>query len=546
MKKKFGFILIVFLWSLFACFAQKSGSPEYKLNVIIEPVSGNILCKVKIHNPGDSCFILTNGMKITKLKADGKSVVFHQKVFSGEEYSNVFTIGAGIPHELVIEYNGRIVPESYPYNTNSLNMIREGLVELSDHIKWFPVMKNAKPFLYQLELDMPAGYESVTSLELKKESYEKGRKLTIWESSEPSYGITIVSAKDFKMRSITRNGITLGIYYKKLPVSYIDSMEVNLMKSIELLTDLFGSPGARRNIRIIYSPRGAGGYARAPLILVSENFAMEQRKQKYGQARDFRLNTHELAHYWSRARTDTPDDWINEGLAEYSAYTISGEIFGRDFSGIILNEYKDIVNSSDTKRAIADTPAGSPDREVNRYYKPTLFLNDLHEKFGDAKQKEFFKILYNLFDDHRHATTEDFLEAIEKAYDKNTRDSVYEILYRKDQRNTGTEIPYISVDSAFSGKWTGPLSQFGTTVKFILNINLSNGKVIPTLDSPDQNVTGIPVSDLKMNQDSISFRIGVASAAFSGRLDRINSTINGEFRQRGGIFPLNLQREKIK
>ncbi len=327
---------------------------------------------------------------------------------------------------------------------------------------------------------------------------------------------------------------------------YIDSMKSNLLRSMSLLTEMFGSQGAESLVRVIYSPRAAGAYARAPLIVVSENYAMEERYHEFGPARDFRLNTHEIAHYWSLADANTPDDWINEGLAEYSALLVSEEIIGKKFSDMMIDEYKEIVSNTPTTNAIAQTPGDSRDRDVNRYYKPALLLNSIKEKFGTEQMNKFLKSLYSGFLYSKKATTQLFLDIFAKNFGKETRDSFAESLYIKnwESQKSPQNISYAVSDTAFIGTWKGPLTQFGATVKFVLNLDFKDGKFIPTLDSPDQNVTGIPLSDLKMQDDSISFKIGVASASYRGRLDRKKLTIQGEFNQRGGAYSLNLLKDQ--
>jgi hypothetical protein len=65
------------------------------------------------------------------------------------------------------------------------------------------------------------------------------------------------------------------------------------------------------------------------------------------------------------------------------------------------------------------------------------------------------------------------------------------------------------------------------------------------LDSPDQNITGIPVSDFMISGDSILYKIGVASASFRGIIDRDRKVIRGVLTQRGDNYPLDLFRKDI-
>ena len=548
MKDKIKCLLsVVILGSVFyGAFAQeKPPVTLYHLSARIDPDKSTIYGIVEITNPKSLSFILTNSLQIRKAVSDGHEATFIQKPSQFSANSSEITFEGAVPGNLIIVYSGMIREEDFPKTISSLNMIKPGLIELSDQINWFPVMKNNQSFRCILDIDLPENYVSVTNLFLKSQDTARGRILTSWESGVPVYGITFVASPGFRQSEISRNGLKVEIYYNKLPAAYIDSMKTNLLKSLNLLTEMFGSRGAESLVRVIYSPRAAGAYARAPLIVVSENYAMEERNHEFGPARDFRLNTHEIAHYWSLADANTPDDWINEGLAEYSALMVSEEIIGKNFSGMMISEYREIVSSTPTEYSIVQTPGDSREREVNRYYKPALLLNTIKEKFGDEQMKKFLRSLYSGFSDSRKATTSLFLDIFEKNFGRVTRDSFAGSLYSKnwETRKSPQNISYVVTDTVFIGTWNGPLTQFGATVRFVLNLNFAEGRFVPTLDSPDQNVTGIPLSDLKMQDDSISFKIGAASASYRGRLDRKNLTIQGEFDQRGGTYPLNLKKD---
>jgi hypothetical protein len=548
-KLKYVFTVILLMTDLLCSLGQgKNHIPEYHLYVHLNPAESSIIGTVIIMNPGDSAFLLTESMNIIKVTSDGREVAFFRKPSNNSENSMEVSLSGKLPKKLVIEYTGQIFPGSYPKTISDLNMINSRLVELSDYIDWYPRAKNNSSFLYKLDVEVPSGFKTIANGFLKNEKSTGSFNLTHWESDAAVYGITLVSAPDLWKSEYTGNGMKVEIYYSRLPVSYVDSMKVGLLKTMNLLSGIFGCPASHNLVRVIYSPRSAGGYARAPLILVSENYALEQINQKFGSARDFRLNAHEIAHYWSRADAGTSDDWINEGLAEYSALLVSEKIIGKEFSDLMLNEYNEIVNNTPTEYSIVETPADSRDREVNRYYKPTLLLNNLKQKYGEEKMKEFLRSLYKGFTEANKANTPLFLDILEKNFGKGTKDSFAAALYMKTWE-TNSNVPgifYSLADTAFTGTWTGPLTQFGATIKFVLNLNFKDGKFVPSLDSPDQNVTAIPLSDLEINNDSISFKIGVAAAGYKGRLDRNSMIIRGEFTQRGGNYTLNLSKEKNK
>jgi hypothetical protein len=134
------------------------------------------------------------------------------------------------------------------------------------------------------------------------------------------------------------------------------------------------------------------------------------------------------------------------------------------------------------------------------------------------------------------------LQTLEEKLGKEAFDFFTEGLNRKNW-NKSSEVAGAGYDADFEGTWTGGLTQFGTTTKFVLHLKKEDNKLIPVLDSPDQNVFGIPVSEMKIDGDSIICVVGVASATFSGTLNRNTKTIHGKWRQRDVDYPLNLSKE---
>ncbi len=520
------------------------GHPVYHLKVRIEPSLSSIEGNVEIEDPDGADFFLTKSLRVLRIMADGKPVSFQSNPSATQDNSFEIVPNAKNPKNLVIKYAGQIKPDSLSKTVSSVNMIKSELVELSNYIDWYPRLKKSAAFRFTLEADVPLHYVTVMGGTLKQEKVRNKRSLTRWEGVE--YSITLLAAPNLHKAAITQNGMTVEIYYDKLPSSYVETMKSNLMNAMERLVGLYGKPGDDNLVRVIYSPRSGHGYARNPLILVSEKFALEQLPHRFGPARDLRLNIHEIAHYWSRADTSTPEDWINEGLAEYSALLLSEEIVGKEFSDLLLSEYREIVDNSDSESSIVETSGDSfINREVNRYYKPAILLNEVRQRYGEEKLRQFFKALYERCLEANSATTAIFLEEMEKNIGKEARDYFSEALYRKNWKSAGPlpTYTYSPSDAIFLGRWTGGLTQSGATLKFILNLKVKEEKLVATLDSPDQNVKDIPV-EARIKGDSIFLRVRVASATYEGRLDRSQMKIEGEWRQRGIAYPLNLAKEQ--
>jgi len=532
-------IITVFLKASFA-FSQ-TVLPHYRLSVQLMPESGMITGKVEIENPGDSVIYLSKGLKILSVTSDGKTIKVQKKAGS-DTCSVAYSIKA-FPQDLIVTYSGQIKPEDFPKTISNFNLMTSEVIELTDVIDWYPKIKGHS-FTWAIQAETPSDFGLVTNGTVTKEVRSKRKRIIQAHSANPGYGISVLGSPELKKSIGQTNGYSVEIYYSKLPETYVDSMKADLLKTLQYCQDLYGSSGANHLVRIIYSPRPAGGYARGSIIVVSEKFALEQRSNKYGYARDFRLNAHEIAHFWSKANTSTPDDWINEGLAEFSALLASEKLIGKPFSGLLMSEYHGIVENTNTQTSIVETANDSWERETNRYYKPTLIFNEIRTKYGDESLGQLMRDLDSRFSEAHGATTELVLEVLEKSLGKEAKELVDEAIHRKVWNQKPSENNTVSkVDPIFIGKWSGPLTQFGTTTKFVVNIDIKDGIVVPTLDSPDQNAFGIPVSDFKQTDDSVSFKLGIASAVFTGTLDRNTQKIKGIWTQRGTDYPINLSKQ---
>jgi len=532
--------VVFFSVVVLSCEREDAVPPTYRLHVRIEPASGTLYGVAEIRNPAGSRFSLSGDMEIRRLVADGEPVSFRRVFLDSASSSTEVTIPSGIPRGLVIEYDGRVRDESYPDIINQVNMIHAGLVELASYVGWYPRLKNAAAFDFHLEVDVPSPYVTLTNGVLKQQTLRNGRALTTWESTAPSGDIALIATPGLRKRAVTHHGLTLEVYHAELPEAYVDSVTDELVESVDLLTGRFGPPSSAHLVRVVYAPRPGWGYVRAPLIIVSERYALAQRTQAFGPARDFKYIAHEIAHYWWHlADGSTPDDWINEGLAEFSSLLVSEEVIGREFAGQLVSEYRDRAAHSITDTPIAETTSDSPDRETNRYTKPVLLLLDLRERYGDAALTRFLHAAYSQFLKSRSATTEAFLDVLEQQLGSEARRSFEEALYRRGWADAVTASECCSyADSTFFGTWTGTLSQMGTEYHVILHLTPTGGQLLPAEGQRDT----LPLSEVRTTADSLIYKVGAYSIDYGGALDRATTTIRGEWRQGGLAYPLDLSR----
>ncbi|MGE0019866.1 MAG: M1 family aminopeptidase [Draconibacterium sp.] len=534
-------LLTAFGLALFTAFAgnPKIETARVDLKLKLQPATGMISGTIEYSFPQDTIILLASDFKIESVIADGK-IVFCEKTKPADlQFSTAYLLPFR-PGHLVISYSGTIKAENFPNSISNQNRLNAEMLELTDLIDWYPKLKIGRAIPFSLKIDISSDFSLVTNGVQTSETFSGEQKQYSFESVKPVYGISLLGSKGMKKSVVAAPGYTIEIYYTKLPEDYIGKMIKKLSKTVEFYQNLYNSEGSNNLIKIIYSPRSAGGYARGSVIVVSEKFAFEQLNNSWGFARDFQLNSHEIAHLWSKANWE--DYWINEGLAEFSAFLACEKFIGTEFATLLLDEYNVAIENSATQLSILETTGDSWESHINRYYKPTVLLNTLRQKYGEEKMTEFIALLNVAFVQNQGGTTVIFLNVLEEVLGKDAFDFFQMGLNRKNWNKSNGEAN-AAYDADFEGTWSGGLTQFGNTTKFVLHLKKADNKLVPVLDSPDQGAFGIPVSALKIEGDNIVCVVGVASATFLGKLDRNAKIIRGNWNQRGTEYPLELRKE---
>jgi hypothetical protein len=97
--------------------------------------------------------------------------------------------------------------------------------------------------------------------------------------------------------------------------------------------------------------------------------------------------------------------------------------------------------------------------------------------------------------------------------------------------------------AGIEGHWSGTLDASGTKLRLAVHISKGpDGALTGTLDSLDQGATGLQLSAVKVSGDDVTLELGVAGAAFVGKLDAAGNEMKGEWRQGGAALPLTLSR----
>jgi pimeloyl-ACP methyl ester carboxylesterase len=95
-----------------------------------------------------------------------------------------------------------------------------------------------------------------------------------------------------------------------------------------------------------------------------------------------------------------------------------------------------------------------------------------------------------------------------------------------------------------TGQWNGALKVQGTQLRIIFHISKTDSGYIATMDSPDQNAKGIPVTSTTFENSKLKLEITNLRFEYDGEFE--GNAIKGTLKQNGQEFPLNLSREQIE
>ncbi|MCL1850620.1 MAG: alpha/beta fold hydrolase [Bacteroidetes bacterium] len=95
-----------------------------------------------------------------------------------------------------------------------------------------------------------------------------------------------------------------------------------------------------------------------------------------------------------------------------------------------------------------------------------------------------------------------------------------------------------------TGQWNGILKVPGQSLKLVFHIQESDSGYTATIDVPDQNTFGKPVTELSFESNNLKINIQSLAIHYEGTLH--NDTIKGIFKQKGFPMSLNLYKKEQK
>ena len=98
--------------------------------------------------------------------------------------------------------------------------------------------------------------------------------------------------------------------------------------------------------------------------------------------------------------------------------------------------------------------------------------------------------------------------------------------------------------SDIDGVWLGTLDMGVSKLRLVFHITNTEDGLTGTLDSPDQNVNGMPITAITRDGASLKIELKQIAGTFEGKLNADLTTIDGTWSQAGNSFPLLLRRTK--
>ena len=376
------------------------------------------------------------GMQIESIKLDGLNVRYthtNDEVFiqlptpSSSNSTLVFVIRYhGIPADGL-----KIGPTKYGdrsfFSENWPNKARHWLPSV-DH----PYDKATSEFVVKA----PSHYQVISNgLLLEETNVDATNRLTHWKQSVPvSCWLFVLGAADFAVQHVGEvNGksIQTWVYAKDRDAGFYDFAEPT-KRVVEFYSEYVG-PYAYEKIANIAATI-SGGMETSSAIFYGEKLVTGKRTKSLRN-----VVIHEIAHQWfGNAVTETTwdDAWLSEGFATFFTQLFIEHAYGHDeYVQGFLNSKKTIYKYYSTDpdySIIADRSAeDGPVTNVITYQKGAWFLHMLRDMVGEESFQKGIRSYYSQFM-NSNATTDGFLNAMEKASGKNLKAFFNQWLYHSE------------------------------------------------------------------------------------------------------------------
>lgn len=389
--------------------------------------------EISKNNPDKKPEDFLGGIHIEKVTTDGQALEFSNK-------SQAMTVKLEQPLQpgesvsVQVQFNLKI-----PYGSQRLSYYKD----IINGAHWFPVMSvydeakhewDTKPYSktfetdyytsadYEVQFNVPDQYQVVMPGTITtRDDAETGRKV-VSTIAENTREFAFFASPNFKVDSVTRNGLTIEYYYfdnqpgkKKIVDGYIDQA----FKAIDFFSDKYGKY-PYPEFRIVES------YVEGVAIEYSRLIQMGQIGINSAPEQDT-VFVHEIAHQWFHAligNNSETESFLDEGFADFS------KVYFSEKQGDTMNGFKSIqFDDSTVDKAIASTNDEVGDWASPVYYdKGRQAIYQLYRSVGEEKFDAFMKEYFKRYV-YQNATIDGLLQTIEDVLGKEAQNDMKKALY---------------------------------------------------------------------------------------------------------------------
>ncbi|MBC7882212.1 MAG: hypothetical protein H7Y37_12875 [Anaerolineae bacterium] len=358
-------------------------------------------------------FRLNRVLRVERLKVDGRTVETLDGDTSSTATQRVYTVPCPT-RQVEVDYAGEGV-----LTKDGRNQISPELVELSVYGAWYPLLEGK--LYYRVALELDEKFVVAANGTLVKERAGQGIARYSLRSEQPVSDIALVASPAFVRLLPAKATRFEALARSTLPqrsLAHARDAADAVERAAALYREWFGDTEVPVRASVAFSPRpGPLSYARLPLIVVPEAELANSTAQGYPYLPW--LMGHEVGHFWWSYAEYTPaDDWLNEGLAEYSAAQFVREVYGPDAYTALLKSYRQATAQAGESPAIVETPSDSSWIYANRYAKPALLLDTIERSVGTPRLRAFLAALNRRGASQRRLSRADFNETARTVFDR--------------------------------------------------------------------------------------------------------------------------------
>jgi hypothetical protein len=349
----------------------------YTGDVAINPTSQQLTARWSIRFVADSgtgdsvMFLLNPGLAISR--AGGQNVLgYTSRTQDGDQVVTVqirSRIATGAQENIELDYSGAPV-----FGSDGINRIGPAWVELGLDSYWFPVFADyRKRIAAQVRIDLPPGWNAVASGVITRD----GSRLVL-TTGIPLIDIAFTASPTFAHTDAQ----STSVFWTRTDSGTVARVLQTGESCRRYLNTRYGASDSLPSVRLVLAPRTGPAYARRNYIVLTDAASMS------GAALGGYI-CHEFAHFWSSAANSSgPENWLNEGMAEYVSSRYVRATFGQAQYDSTVARWQRM--SAGQPPIWTPESAKRPSAQV-AYRKAPFLLSRLEERIGADKMEQLLQ-----------------------------------------------------------------------------------------------------------------------------------------------------------